>query len=81
MNDEHKDRGRTMTKSNGKKTQLTDLFIEELGQVSGGKNNPTTLAIGEEDPMTTQAIGEEDPATSLSLGEEDGPSTRAFGEE
>lgn len=54
------------------KPQLKDLFIEELGQVTGGKKRPpiTTLAIGEEDPdPTTLAIGEED--TTLALGEEE----------
>lgn len=55
------------------KPQLKDLFIEELGQVTGGKKKPpiTTLAIGEEDPVTTLAVGEEDPYTTLALGEED----------
>ncbi|HLT38331.1 MAG TPA: hypothetical protein VK034_18725 [Enhygromyxa sp.] len=61
-----------MSKNNGKK-QLQDLYIDDLGQVTGGKKRPpiTTLAIGEEDPMTTMAIGEEDPMTTLALGEED----------
>lgn len=56
------------------KPQLKDLFIEELGQVTGGKKGGpiTTLAIGEEDPNpTTLAIGEEDPYTTLALGEEE----------
>ncbi len=69
-----------------KKTALEDLFIEDLGQVTGGKKKPpiTTLAIGEEDPYTTLALGEEDMATTLALGEEDdedGPTTLALGEE
>lgn len=53
--------------------QLQDLYIEDLGQVTGGKKKPpiTTLAIGEEDDATTLAIGEEDPYTTLALGEED----------
>lgn len=63
-----------------KKRKLKDLFIEDLGQVVGGKGRgrckpyPTTLAIGEEDVATTLAIGEEDDggATTLALGEEDG---------
>lgn len=64
------------------KKKLKDLFIEDLGQVTGGGKWPpvTTLAIGEEDDATTLAIGEEDPttlqayeeATTLALGEEDG---------
>lgn len=56
-----------------KKTHLKDLFIEDLGQVTGGAKKPpiTTLAIGEEDPYTTMAIGEEDVATTLALGEEE----------
>jgi hypothetical protein len=54
------------------KPQLKDLFIEELGQVTGGKKGPiTTLALGEEDPVTTLAVGEEDPYTTLALGEEE----------
>lgn len=62
-------------KNNDKTTkpQLKDLFIEELGQVTGGGKKPpiTTLAIGEEDPATTLAVGEEDPYTTLALGEEE----------
>jgi hypothetical protein len=57
-----------------KKTQLADLFIEDLGQVTGGGKKPpyTTLAIGEEDGATTLAIGEEDGNhTTLALGEEE----------
>lgn len=56
------------------KNKLKDLFIEDLGQVTGGKKPPiaTTLAIGEEDPYTTLAIGEEGPVeTTLALGEEE----------
>lgn len=58
----------TMSKKN-----LKELFIEDLGQVTGGGKKPpiTTLAIGEEDPATTLAIGEEDPYTTLALGEEE----------
>jgi hypothetical protein len=47
-------------------------------------SNPTTLAIGEEDPKpTTKALGEEDPpVTTLAIGEEDPkPTTKAKGEE
>jgi hypothetical protein len=53
--------------------KLKDLFIEELGQVTGGVKGPiTTLALGEEDSgATTLAIGEEDPYTTLALGEEE----------
>jgi hypothetical protein len=58
-----------------KKSELKELFIEDLGKVTGGKKPPifTTLALGEEDPVaTTLAIGEEDPvATTLAIGEED----------
>jgi hypothetical protein len=64
-----------------KKSQLEDLFIEDLGQVTGGKKPPiTTLAIGEEDVATTLALGEED-ATTLAIGEEGGATTMALGEE
>jgi hypothetical protein len=54
-----------------RKNELKDLFIEDLGRVTGGGKKPplTTLAIGEED-ATTLAIGEED-ATTLALGEEE----------
>jgi hypothetical protein len=72
-----------MSNKNDKK-QLQDLFIEDLGQVTGGncgkgkgKGKPTmtTLAIGEEDEYTTLAIGEEDPYTTLAIGEEDDGTT------
>jgi hypothetical protein len=55
-----------------RKNKLKDLYIEDLGQVIGGKK-VTTLAIGEEDPgPTTLAIGEEGPyPTTLALGEEE----------
>lgn len=55
-----------------KKSQLKELFIEDLGQVTGGAKKPplTTLAIGEED-ATTMAIGEEDSHTTMALGEEE----------
>lgn len=55
-----------------KKNELKDLFIEDLGKVTGGGKKPpiTTLAIGEEDGATTLAIGEED-ETTLAIGEED----------
>jgi hypothetical protein len=67
--------------SNEKKTP-TPLFIEDLGQVQGGKR-VTTLALGEEGPITTLALGEEgggggstilggEEATTLALGEEGG---------
>jgi hypothetical protein len=57
------------------KPQLIDLFIDDLGEATGGKPKwppVTTLAIGEEDDVTTLAIGEEDVYTTLALGEEDG---------
>lgn len=56
-----------------KNKQLKELFIEDLGQVTGGAKKPpiTTLAIGEEDPVTTLAVGEEDFETTLALGEEE----------
>lgn len=67
--------------SNEKKTP-TPLFIEDLGQVQGGKPKYTTLALGEEGPITTLALGEEggggttilggEEATTLALGEEGG---------
>ncbi len=57
-----------------KKNKLKDLFIEELGQVQGGKA-ATTLAIGEESPNpTTWWFFEEDVQTTLALGEEDADS-------
>ncbi|MFO7568144.1 MAG: hypothetical protein R6X02_36220 [Enhygromyxa sp.] len=59
-----------MSKTKTNKKQLQDLYITELGQVTGG-TSATTQAIGEEDPMTTQAIGEEDPYTTMAIGEED----------
>lgn len=58
-----------------KKKNLKDLFIDDLGKVTGGKGGPiyTTLALGEEDDATTMALGEEGPTeTTLALGEEDG---------
>ncbi|MEM7155872.1 MAG: hypothetical protein AAF799_23680 [Myxococcota bacterium] len=68
------------------KKKLKELFIEDLGQVTGarcggGRPPVTTLAIGEEDPVTTLAIGEEDPITTLAIGEEDIATTLALGEE
>jgi hypothetical protein len=57
-----------------KNKQLKELFIEDLGKVTGGAKKPpiTTLAIGEEDPVpTTLAVGEEDWETTLALGEEE----------
>ena len=65
-----------------KNKQLKDLFIEDLGKVTGGKKPPiaTTLAIGEEDPYTTLAIGEEGDTTHAE-GEEDPYTTLALGEE
>ncbi len=63
-----------------KKTALEDLFIEDLGQVTGGVTRAmTTQALGEED-LTTLALGEED-LTTLALGEEDTVTTQALGEE
>ncbi|PRP94805.1 hypothetical protein [Enhygromyxa salina] len=74
-----------MSNNKTDKKQLKDLYIEDLGQVTGGKGGPiaTTLAIGEEDHCnpTTKALGEEDVMTTLAIGEEDGPTTLALGEE
>ena len=69
-------------------SDLKELYIEDLGQISGGIINCmgpdlsklTTLAVGEEDGgslelATTLAIGEEDGglvATTMAIGEEDG---------
>lgn len=65
--------------SNEKK-KPTPLFIEDLGQVQGGKPIYTTLALGEEGPHpTTLALGEEGGGTSNFLGEE--ATTLALGEE
>ncbi|MFV8752204.1 hypothetical protein ACNOYE_16775 [Nannocystaceae bacterium ST9] len=67
------------------KRQLKDLFIEDLGQVTGGFKKPpiTTMAIGEEGPEPTSlAIGEEDPVTTLAIGEEGPyPTTLSLAEE
>ena len=52
---------------------IKELFIEDLGKVTGGKGPiATTLAVGEEDPdPTTLSLAEEDPTpTTLSLAEE-----------
>lgn len=59
-----------------KQSQLQELFIEDLGKVTGGKKPPiaTTLSIGEEDPVaTTLAVDEEDWASTDALGEEGDP--------
>ena len=75
-----------MSNNKTDKKQLKDLYIEDLGQVTGGKGGKgkppmaTTLALGEEDTATTMAIGEED-ATTLAIGEEDIATTMAIGEE
>jgi hypothetical protein len=56
-----------------KQPQLKELFIEDLGKVTGGKKPPiaTTLALDEEGPI----------ATTLAIGEEGGDTTHAEGEE
>ncbi len=72
--------------SNTNKTtrkQLRELYIEELGQATGGAFQATTLAIGEEDDGTTTraiSIDEEDEPTTraISIDEEDEPTTRAI---
>ncbi len=75
-----------------KKKELKPLYIEDLGQVQGGKHGRpvTTLALGEEGGATTLALGEEATtnfygeeggATTLALGEEDVATTLALGEE
>lgn len=70
------------------KKQLKELYIDDLGQVTGGKGpvGPTTLAYGEEGgpPLTTLALGEEiQGPTTLAYGEEGEPplTTLALGEE
>ncbi|NVB41658.1 hypothetical protein G6O69_27720 [Pseudenhygromyxa sp. WMMC2535] len=68
-----------MTKTN---KQLQDLFIEDLGKVTGGLSIvATTLAIGEEDEPTTAAVSEEDEPTTALVSEEDEPTTAAVAEE
>lgn len=70
--------------SKNKKSQLKELFIEDLGKVTGGKGPIyTTLAIGEEDSTdpgpvpTTKALGEEGPIyTTMALGEEEPGETK-----
>ncbi|MGH1342796.1 MAG: hypothetical protein ACRBN8_14640 [Nannocystales bacterium] len=64
------------------KKKLKELFIEDLGEVTGGKGGiHTTLAVGEEGPYpTTLAVGEEDILTTMALGEEHA-TTLALGEE
>lgn len=64
-----------------KSTKLKDLFIEDLGQVTGGKGPYTTLAIGEEDPTTSKQLFEEMEASTMAYGEEDMATTMAIGEE
>ena len=54
-----------------KNKQLKELFIEDLGQVTGGKAPiATTLALGEEGGSTYLG-GEE--ASTMALGEEGDP--------
>lgn len=64
------------------KNKLKELFIEDLGKVTGGKKPPvaTTLVVGEEDWNTTLAVGEEGETTHAE-GEEDPYTTLALGEE
>lgn len=59
-------------RKNKKELFIKELFIEDLGQVTGGKGPiATTLAVGEEDfEPTTLSLAEEDIATTLALGEE-----------
>ena len=65
-----------------RKNKLKELFIEDLGQVTGGGGKATTLALGEEGPYpTTLAVGEEDPTTTKPWYEEDVATTLALGEE
>lgn len=72
-----------MSKGNSKK-QLKELFIEDLGKVTGGVISVTTLALGEEDE-TTVSIGlggGEEPPTTVSIGiggGEEPPTTVAIG--
>lgn len=65
-----------------RKQEPTPLFIEDLGQVHGGKKPiVTTLALGEEGPHpTTLALGEEGGGGSTVLGGEEA-TTLALGEE
>lgn len=54
--------------------RVTELFIEELNQVSGGVSGPGKY--------TTLALGEEDGKGAITLaGSEEGGSTMATGEE
>lgn len=64
-----------------RKQEPTPLFIEDLGQVQGGKKPPyTTLALGEEGGgPTTLALGEEGGGSTVLGGEE--ATTLALGEE
>jgi len=64
------------------KKQLKDLYIEDLGKVTGGGGPISTTAIyfSEEDPNTTHAEGEEDD-TTMAIHEEDIYTTHAEGEE
>ncbi|EDM79248.1 hypothetical protein PPSIR1_03888 [Plesiocystis pacifica SIR-1] len=56
--------------SNDKKNnELKELFIEDLGQVTGGCRRPHPTPVGE-GPATTLALGEEEP-TTLSLQAEE----------
>ena len=73
-----------MSDKTNESCQPSELFIEELGQVSGGfffrpgpiKLFPTPINPRPGPIMTTLAVGEEDgggiPITTMALGEEDG---------
>ena len=61
------------------KKNLQELFIEDLGQVTGGAPGGNGKGKGGGNGggnggggVTTLALGEEDPYTTLALGEEDG---------
>lgn len=67
-----------------KKKQLKELFIADLGEVTGGRNpfpDFTTLAIGEEDGSGPIGPVIPPPQTTLALGEEGGTTIWWGGEE
>lgn len=53
------------TKQSESNSKLQELFIEDLGRVSGGFGGGTTFFFGEEEVQTTLAIGEEDDGNDI----------------
>lgn len=73
-----------MSKKQHHRHQLKDLYIEELGKVTGGGIGQTPLTmVNAEDGGTPTTIlsGEEEPSTTWFVGEEGGSTTHWIGEE